>query len=711
MVPLKSWQLRLALAALSLLVVLMAGACRPDPSRTGGEKGPPSNRSVFAKPVQDVILITVDTLRADVLGFMGESRVETPVLDRLAATGRVFTRAHAHNVVTLPSHANILTGLLPFQHGIRDNTGFTLPEEIPTLATSFQAAGFATGAFVGAFPLDRRFGLARGFDVYDDRYPLGSSRAQFEFAERRGDEVVAAALRWWKEVAGKRRFLWVHLFDPHARYEPPEPFRSRYAGHPYLGEVAAVDSFLRPLLEPHLEGREPAALLVFTSDHGESLGEHGELTHGLFCYEATLHVPLVLWGPPVVPGRDERPARHIDIAPTILEAAAVSHPQRLPGTSLFGPPEEVATYFEAFSAALNRGWAPLRGILQENRKAIDLPIPELYELERDPRELDNRWPSEVGPGLLRQLPPASAWPPRNRRVPAPEELARLRALGYIGGLATPVARNFGPADDPKRLIEVDRKLHELVDRYSRGDLEGAVALGRSLLAKHPDTSEAYDHTSLALRALGRNEEARSLLETGLKRARVTTSIARQLGMLLAEMGRPKEALAHLEPLAAFGDPDMMRVVGMSYSELGDQERAVSILTQALAHAPQDPRILEALAVAQLRAGRVSQAERHLEEALNRNMQLPTAWNTLGVVRFQQGNAPKALEAWQHAVALDPQLADAHFNLGLVAASLGRVELARHHLRAFLTSPAARGPEGRRAQQVLAALDRAAQGRP
>lgn len=653
------------------------------------------------------MLITVDTLRADALGFMGEDRVETPWLDRLAAGGRVFTQARAHNVVTLPSHANILTGQLPFQHGVRDNAGFVLPDEIPTLATLLRAAGFATGAFVGAFPLDRRFGLARGFEIYDDHYPLGSSPAQFEFAERPGNEVVEPALRWWHAHAQSRRFLWVHLFDPHARYEPPEPFRSRYRDRPYLGEVAAVDSFLRPLLEAHLEGREPPALIVFTSDHGESLGEHGELTHGLFCYEATLRVPLVLWGAAVAPGRDDRPARHIDILPTVLEALHLAPPQRLPGQSLSGPAVETETYFEAFSSALNRGWAPLRGWIRNGAKAIDLPLAELYDLERDPRETRNLWPSETERGrrLLAELPQASAWPPRNRRVPSNEELARLRALGYVGGAAPVAKRSFGPEDDPKRLIAVDRELHRLIDLYSRGRYAEAVAAGRALLERHPDTSEAYDHTALALRALGRAEEALALLENGMTRARVTASIGRQLGMLLAELGRAAAAVRVLEPLAAAGDPDLTRVLGMSYSELGQQGRAREILEAALGEAPEDPRILEALGVVALRSGSPQRAQEWLERALARNARLATAWNTLGVARYQSRNASGALEAWERAVSLDSQLWDARFNLGLIAASLGRADLARQHLAAFLDGPAGRrgGPDAERARELLRSL--------
>lgn len=232
-------RLRPPLAAGALALVALAAV-----APFALESAEPPAASLPARP--DVVLVTIDTLRADTVGFMGNREVETPNLDALAAAGRVFTGAHAHNVVTLPSHTNILTGLYPFQHRVRDNSGFVLGADVPTLATLLSQAGYATGAFVGAFPLDRRFGLARGFDVYDDHYPRSADPASFVIPERRGDEVVRAALAWWREAGTKPRFLWLHLYDPHAAYEPPEPFASRYRAHPYLGEIAAVDSFLAP---------------------------------------------------------------------------------------------------------------------------------------------------------------------------------------------------------------------------------------------------------------------------------------------------------------------------------------------------------------------------------------------------------------------------------------------------------------------------------
>ncbi|HTY41943.1 MAG TPA: sulfatase, partial [Thermoanaerobaculia bacterium] len=290
------------------LLVLAAGvsACRRE---TAGQAGPAPGPRV----PRDVVLITIDTLRADAVGFDGNTRGTTPNLDRFAAEGRVFTQAHSHNVITLPSHTNILTGMLPYQHGVRENAGFRLSAKIPTAATRLKAKGYTTGAFVAAYILDSRYGLNHDFDVYTELYRHLDQQLEFNIQQAQAESVVQAALSWYRAQEGKRRFLWVHLYDPHAPYEPPQAYKDKYPDDFYLGEVSYTDASLAPLLDA-LRQVQPPPLLVVTGDHGESRGEHGELTHGLFCYEATLHVPLFVWSPGLVaPARDDVWARHIDI--------------------------------------------------------------------------------------------------------------------------------------------------------------------------------------------------------------------------------------------------------------------------------------------------------------------------------------------------------------------------------------------------------------
>ena len=689
-----------------LAAVLLAGAlvvgCR------GGSPG--VNGSAPSHEGADLVLVTIDTLRADAVGFAGNRRVETPVLDRLAAAGEVFDDAHAHNVVTLPSHTNILTGLYPYQHGVRDNSGFALSSKVPTLATLLKRAGWVTGAFVGAYPLDARYGLNQGFDVYDDKFPRGSNPEQFVMAERRGDQVVAAARAWWDGQKGKRRFLWVHLYDPHASYDPPEPFASRYRSEPYLGEVAATDSFLAPLLSPFLDGREAPALVIVTADHGESLGEHGELTHGLFAYEVTLKVPLVVWGAGIAPGRDHRPARHVDVVPTALAYLGLPPYPGLPGRSLLAlaaPPEQTASYFESLSTCLNRGWAPLRGLLRDRRKVIDLPLPELYALAHDPKEEHNRIDEDRRTFRILQaeLPRESVWPPPKGAV-SPEEEARLRSLGYSAG-AGPKKATFTAADDPKTLIGVDHKLQQLIDAYSRHRYEEAVTLGREVIAERPDLAEAYEDLALALRQLERHAEAVTVLQSAMDRGLDREETRRQLGLALAEAGRPGEAVTVLSPIADSPEVDAstLDALGIALSDAGRHGEAVTVLQRAVAKYPNDPKGYETLGIVALRMDQPEQARGFLKRALDLNPALPISWNTLGVALYRLEGPGPALDAWERAVALDPKQYDALFNIGLVAAQAGRTAEARQALTRFAaTAPPARfGPDLEKARQILARL--------
>jgi arylsulfatase A-like enzyme/Tfp pilus assembly protein PilF len=658
----------------------------------------------------DVILITIDTLRADALGFAGNGAVATPLLNQLAATGRVFPHAHAHNVVTLPSHTNILTGLYPYQHGVRDNQGFRLNPRIPTLATVLADAGYSTAAFVAAYPLDSTFGLDRGFSLYDDGYPKGAGASDFSMPERRGDQVVSPALSWWQEHTKERRFLWVHLFDPHAPYDPPEPFASRYRDRPYLGEVAAVDYFLTPLLQPFLDGEERPALVVLTADHGEALGDHGELTHGLFAYEATLRVPLVLWGPGVKPGRDLRAARHVDILPTVLEVTGISRPTgySMPGCSLLGEEDSISeTYFEALSAHLNRGWAPLHGLLQGTKKFISLPIPELYDLEADPFEMENRVREERRlAGELRDALPTEALKVPPRATEDPAVAARLRSLGYLSGGAAPRA-HFGPADDPKNLVELDHKMHRVIELYSAGALNAAVRLVQEVVDARPGMALSRSLLAQALLESGRQGEALEAMRDAFAHGATTAALRRQFGLTLAEAGLHDEALRVLEPLAAQNDVEALAAYGLALSEAGQQDLAEIALHRLLQLDPEHAVAHQQIALVELRRGRWSAARGAALRALALDGGMARAWNTLGVALFELGEVIAALEAWQQAVDLNSSLFDALYNLGTKALESGREVQAREALERFVKTapPTLYSADLRRARVLLARLQR------
>lgn len=716
--------MRRTLAALALTAAflpVLAAARLP----AGAASTPPPARA----PRPDVVLVTLDTFRWDAAGFSGGSPrfprtgasatpSPTPVLDRLAAAGRVFTDAHAHSVVTLPSHTNLLTGLYPNQHGVRDNAGFRVPAAIPTLATVLHDAGYATGAFVGAYPLDSTFGLDRGFDVYDDRYPKGNAASEFAMPERRGDEVVKRARAWWNASGAKPRFLWVHLYDAHAPYLPPEPFASRYRETPYLGEIAAVDSYLAPLLEPFLAGKERAALIVVTADHGEALGDHGEATHGLFAYEATLKVPLVVWGAGVPRGRDDRAARHVDVFPTVLAATGVALPKDAggalarPGRSLLAPAApDVSSYFEALSAALNRGWAPLRGVIDGGRKLVALPLPELYDLRADPGETRNLVDADRPSArkLAARLPPESAdAAAAARTAPTGEEAARLRALGYaVAGAGSPAGAkaSFGPADDPKKLLPLDAKISATLAAYDEGRLDAAISGARALVAARPSMAMAHSLLAQALLEAGRTGEALDAMQAARAKDVASDSLRLQLGLTLTETGRARDALAVLAPLADAGVPRALDALGLALAAAGRPADAEAALRRALAADPEDPRAHENLALLALQAGRWTDARDASKRALDLDPALPNAWNDLGAALYGLGDKAGAVGAWRHAVDLDGRQWDALWNLGTTSAELGRREDAVRALRAFVAgAPRERYAEDvERARGMLARL--------
>ena len=696
----------LTLAALSSNCRRAAETPSPKPAVLGPSAPWPKNL--------DVVLVTIDTLRSDAVGFDGNRRVETPALDKLAAQGIVYDEAHAQNVVTLPSHTNILTGLYPFQHGVRDNSGFKLDPSVPTIASILHERGYATGAFIGAFPLDSRFGLTRGFDVYDDRYRRGKSTLDFEMAERPGAEVVAAAREWWGKQSGRPRFLWMHLYDCHAPYRPPAPFAERYADDPYLGEVAGVDAALAPFFDPFLSGTAAPALVIVTADHGEARGDHGEQTHGLFAYEATLHVPLVVWCRGVLsPGRSSEYVRHVDIAPTILAALGAEKPAAWPGASLFSAGGAVSTprpsYFESYSTAFNRGWAPLRGMLVNGEKYIDLPIPELYDLRQDAAEAKNlasKSPEELR-RLARLLPAGSDFQTADRAAPGSEEVRQLRSLGYLAGSAVRKEK-YTDADDPKTLIDIDRRMHDCVDLYQRGKLPEAIAVARDVVRDQPTMPMGYENLAFVLRRAGANDEALAVYRKAVDAGIAGEELVRQYALALSESGRAPEALQQLARLSGSTDPETLNALGIAQSDAGQGAAAEKTFRRVLSIDPRNIEAYENLGIVQLRAEDTRAARDSFEKALSFDNRAARAWNGLGVARLRLGQERAAIDAWKKAVEFDPQMFDALFNLGLVAGKNGLRQESREALERFVAQapPGQYGPDIAKARNMLRQLGEA-----
>lgn len=644
-------------------------------------------RGQAAGPAHDVILITIDTLRADSVGFAGNTKVKTPYLDSLAARGIVFTNAHAHNVVTLPSHINILTGLYPYQHGVRDNAGFVLDPKIPTLATMLKADGWATGAFVGAFPLDARFGLNHGFDLYDDNYGKGDGRVHFVIQERQAPDVLRPALKWWSDNAGRKRFMWIHLYDVHAPYRPPQPFFNEYLSDLYLGEVAFVDRSLSETLGPLLE-KEPNTFVVITADHGEGRGDHGELTHGLFAYEPTLKIPLLVVGGGVAPRKEDAYVRHVDIAPTILAKAGVAVPKTLMGKSLLDAIGSRDSYFESLSASINRGWAPLTGVIHERQKYIDLPITELYDLPHDPAEAHNlreerRRDVEAARSILAGALAATA--PVKRRITA-DEIAKLRSLGYFTGGAA-AKSSYGAEDDPKNLIPLNELMHKVIDSYEQNDVATALKDAKRLVAERPGMMAGRELLAFMLQetddVAGAIEQLRTIVNNGEAGEDQKVNLA----LLYSETGHSAEAVKLLAPMAASTNPDLLNAYGVALADEGKVEDASRQFERAYTLDHNNAPALQNLGIVALRKDDVPSAQSYLSRALELNPRMPLALNTMGVVSARMGDFPHAVEYWNRAVAIDPHQYDALLNIGIVEGRAGHKEEARRALSRFVdTAP-------------------------
>jgi arylsulfatase A-like enzyme/Flp pilus assembly protein TadD len=633
----------------------------------------------------NLLFITIDTLRPDRIGAYGSTAGLTPHLDRLAEEGIVFENVLAHVPVTLPSHTTIFTAKLPPRHGVHDNGTFRVGEEQETLARRLKAHGYQTAAFVGAFVLDARFGLDRGFDLYDDFYGEKRAFASFTELERRAEAVLSPAEAWLAKRGSAPWFAWIHLFDPHAPYEAPEAFRSRLASDPYGAEVAYVDSVLGDFLaRARSRGLLEKTLVVVASDHGESLGEHGEATHGTFAYNATLSVPWILWAKGLEPSRFSPRVRLVDVAPTVLDLLGIESPAAIDGWSLraflkapskYEPPD---SYFEALNPHLTRDWAPLRGVVRANHKFIDLPIAELYDLAADPKEEKNvisgraALASELRHALERELEGAAPLSPSADE----ETMKRLESLGY---LVAPTAgerkTTYSEDDDPKRLIAFVGMHDRASDLFREGRTEEALALLREILEKQPRSSFAYQKLAYALHQLGRIPEAVRVLEEAVARGVTDLSLLALLGSYLMEVSDLPRALALLEGLAS-DHPDFAEghnYLGVAYARLGregDAEREFARVLELDRSSASAENNLGSLALAKGDDGR---AVKHLERALELDPGSASASNGLGVARARSGDLEGAIAAWRRALELNPAQFDALLNLARALEDRSRPE--------------------------------------
>jgi choline-sulfatase len=666
------------LGSLLLTAVLALAAVRPAPKPVG----PPS-----------VVLLTLDTTRADALG------ARTPTLSSLAARGTRWTGAVSPVPLTLPAHVSLLTGLVPPEHGIRDNGTAVLPKDVPTLAAAFAARGYATAAFVASRVLDRRFGLDRGFQVYDDKAPA-EQIGEYGYPERNARQMTDAALEWLaKQPAGKPFFLWVHYYDPHAPYNPPDVDPRAPAGQLYAGEVAYMDREIGRLLAA-LPGGAGRCLIAAVGDHGESLGEHGERTHGVFLYHSTLHVPLIVAGPGVPKGKAVAEAAPTQrLASTLLRLAGAGSAlgELLPG---LGSKPAGTIYAESRFALTAYGWSPLEAVFDGRWKLIVAPRPELYDLGSDPGETRNLLNDrrEEARRLKTALQAAQrSFKPRKAEAADPELTRSLQSLGYASGSGSSGKGTIDPKDGVAMLAEFMAAKEVL----QRGDARTAVAKLSDLVRRSPGNIPFLTNLAAAELAAGDSDAAIATYRRAASENPKLDFLHENLADAYARLGRTEEARKEYEltlnlnprfAAAWWGLADLAQKAGRT-------AEVRRLLTEAVQAGTESVSILVRLAEAEAKAGDAAASERRFRQAVDLAPAWAPAWLVWGQLLENQGKLDLALERYLKAAEVAPGEPAPLLGAGRVLQKKGDREGARRYFERII-GIAPGSPEAREARRLL-----------
>ena len=610
----------------------------------------------------NVLIITIDTLRADRVGIYGATKVETPTMDRLAREGAWAPQSDAPVPLTRPSHVSLFTGRYPSEHGIRDNLSAPLNADVPLLSGIFQEAGFATAAFVSSTVLDRQSGLARGFDVYSDRFDKAAD-------QRTADVVTAEAIGWLKSPPKPKFFAWIHLYDPHAPYTPPEPYASRYAGRLYDGEVAFCDEQVgRVVTALRDTGALDNTLVILTSDHGEALGEHGEDVHGYFVYEATLRVPLILRGPGVTPAtRLGTLARTIDVFPTVLDLMGISTNQQVSGRSLGpalrgGQVVDEPAFAESLVPLLHYGWSDLRSVRDGRWKYILAPRPELYDLDADPGELRNLAADQdsraraMRSGLESQLRKERSSPKSaDTSGISPDALERLGALGYVspGGSFDKKSAGADPKDKLDEYKQLSGLMQQALVAMRGGRSAEAVQRLREVSRRGLDSYEVHFYLARAHAAGRQWRDAAVEYERATKKFPAGVEAWRGLGESRIALNDPRGAIRAFETLVSLAhqDPVALMQLGETYRDLGKWDDATRTIQRALALDPGPAQYWNSLGTVLGGGGNMAEAEHAFSEAVKREPTNGLYRYNHGLALQQRGRRDEAMTEFRQAQAL------------------------------------------------------------
>jgi choline-sulfatase len=651
----------------------------------------------------NVVLVTIDTLRADRVGSG-----LTPALDGLAASGIRFLNARATVPLTLPSHVSIMTGTLPPEHGVRDN-GVVFTGGVPPLARALRDAGYHTAAFVGAYVLDRRFGLADGFETYDDnvrRDPDAMGRLE---AERRASDVIDPAIVWLDQ-ARQPFLLWVHLYDPHAPYEAPSGYQREPGSHPYDAEVAYADAQTARLLQRLRErGLAEGTLVAVMGDHGEGLGEHGERTHGMLAYDSTLRVPLIVAGPGIDPGVVSRAVSLADLAPAVLrhagvagsgdeDAAGLLHDRGVKKGDVYSETEYGKT----------AGWHPIATLAGDQWKLILSSEPELYDLAADPAEAHNLAGEHVRlvqgmSAKLKQMRSVSVSQPPAGAV-TPEARERLRALGYVS--AGPAVQASSDAPNPARVIEAWNRFEAALTQLNSGAAGPALATFRELAATFP-TGPVFQSTyARTLLEVGRSADALAVYRDAVGRWPSDAALFHDLAVAARAAGRADEAMRAEQAALAIEatNPAALNGLGLLHADAGRPAEAAPLFERAAHADPSNASYWANLGNARRELGSVAQAESAYTRALEADPAHADAANGLGVLLVQSGRAAAAIPWLERALQWDPDFHEARLNLGIAYQEGGQKDRAAATYRDLLArAPASAARERKAAAELLRTL--------
>lgn len=682
----------LALAALAAPLFVAAASLWP--ACSAGVTTTPTGTIVGRLPrgVQpadlNLLVITLDTTRADRLGAYGWPQSATPALDRIAAEGVLFEQAVSPAPLTLPAHSSLFTGKYPPHHGVRDNGGFFLDPRETTLAARVKARGLKTGGFVGAYVLDRTWGIGQGFDTYFDNFDLSKFDApSMSEVERPANEVTDRALAWLETAKSSRFFGWVHFYDAHSPYDPPEPYRTRFADRPYLGEIAFVDSQvarIRAFLEA--ERLLDRTVVVVLGDHGESLGDHGESTHGFFVYESVLHVPLMILAPydTLRSRRVGDVVRTVDVMPTVLDLLGMPLIDKIDGRSIVslmtGAVKELglAAYAEAVYPLYHYGWSNLRSLTAGRFKYIEAPRPELYDLARDPGETRNLYAERQA--LADRMAADLKTIDSNRDTeikPAanvdPDARARLAALGYVGTFVTTPAVDRSRLADPKDKIELFNLVMAARERiHDDKDSEGGLKVLREVVSKDPQIIDAW---VMMGNEYSRRREFTRALESFQKALALKPDYdlaVFNIANVYRTLGRDDDALAGYQRLLEL-DPRNAQAhqeAGQVLVDQGKLDAAQKELNRALELQPAMAAARNTLGALRLKQGDTATGEREIRAALDEKANLRLAHFNLALVAEQRGDVTGAIAEYKKEIELYPKSYMAQFNLGKAYEQLG-----------------------------------------